>query len=65
MPEATSTVLNYFVSIKNIDFIFALTRKDNYPNIKLNEKVGFAIDELPYYIKRNPDNWIYMKMKIK
>jgi len=63
--EATSTVLNYFVSIKNIDFIFALTRKDNYPNIKLNEKVGFAIDELPYYIKRNPDNWIYMKMKIK
>ena len=32
---------------------------------KLNQKVGFAIDELPYYIKRNPDNWIYMKMKIK
>ena len=63
--EATSTVLDHFKKNNNVEFFYAITRKDNYSNIKLNQKVGFAIEEFPDYIKHNPKSWIYMKMKIK
>ena len=63
--EATSTVLDHFKKNNNVEFFYAVTRKDNYSNIKLNQKVGFVIEEFPDCIEYNPKSWVYMKMKIK
>tara|TARA_B100000965_G_scaffold403451_1_gene431575 strand:- start:490 stop:1005 length:516 start_codon:yes stop_codon:yes gene_type:complete len=63
--EATNTVLNFFKKSEDVDFFFAITRSDNVSNIRLNEKVGFEIEVFPNYLKYDPTEWIFMKMKIK
>lgn len=63
--EATNAVLNYFKKNEKVDFFFAITRSDNFSNIKLNKKVGFEIAAFPDYLKYDPSEWIFMKMIIK
>lgn len=63
--EATEAVLNYFKKYNDVNFFFAVTRADNIPNIKLNQKVGFVIESFPSYIEHDPRKWIFMKMDIK
>lgn len=63
--EATNAVLNFFKESEDVDFFFAITRSDNISNIKLNKEVGFEIAVFPHYLKYDPKEWIFMKMKIK
>lgn len=63
--EATKTSLNYFKNKEIVEFFYSITQIDNVINIKLNEKIGFKIEDFPDYLNYDSSAWVYMKMEIK
>lgn len=60
--EATILWLQYAFQDIGIDVVFAITRFDNLPNIKLNMKLGFEVQPWPSQLKRVSDDWVFMNL---
>ena len=61
--EAAIRWVQYAFQDVGIDFLIAITRFDNTPNIKLNEKIGFVVRPWPEQLERTSDNWVFMSLK--
>jgi len=61
--EAALRWVQYAFEDVGLDCLFAITRSDNTPNIKLNEKIGFVVRPWPEQIKRFSHDWIFMSLK--
>ena len=60
--EATARWLEYAFEDVNLDCVIARTRRDNCPNIKLNQKLGFKVQPWPEELQRTSDDFIFMSL---
>lgn len=60
--EAVQRFLEYGFVVLDIDCVFALTRRTNFANIRINEKLGFHAVPLPVHLGLSTDNWTCMRM---
>ena len=61
--EAATRWVQYGFEDVGIDFLIAISRFDNTPNIRLYEKIGFVVRPWPEQLERSSDNWVFMSLK--
>jgi len=56
-----SWIYNGFEGI-SLNCIFARTRRINLANIKINQRLGFTIEDFPVEFKTPSEKWIFMRL---
>ena len=60
--EAARRWLEYAFDTLNLECIFALTRRINTPNIRINIKLGFSIEPFLENFAWASDEWVFMRL---
>jgi RimJ/RimL family protein N-acetyltransferase len=60
--EAAHRWLEYGFGTLGLECVFARTRRINAANIKINNKLGFWIEDMPVQLGSALDEWIFMRL---